>query len=149
MKTILTMILALSFAVSAFSSQRFDAATWRGVQTYDVPALMKQEASLVGKIVGVRFNYRSKKLRGMKVSWYEASVWQRDPNAKKGFSGLRVMVAKKDKAAFEAITSDFQSPDALTVYGRIERDPDNNLAYLRVIGRKVEIDSSGNATVDW
>ena len=149
MKTILTTILSLAFAASAFSSQRFDAATWRGVQTYDVPTLLKQEASLVGKIVGVRFNYRSKKLRGMKPSWYEASLWQPDPNAKKGFSGLRVMVAKKDKAAFESITPDFRSAEQITVYGRIERDPDNNFAYLRVIGRKAEIDSSGNATVDW
>ena len=85
----------------------------------------------------------------MKPSWYEASLWQPDPNAKKGFSGLRVMVAKKDKAAFEAITPDFRSAEQITVYGRIERDPDNNFAYLRVIGRKAEIDSSGNATVDW
>ena len=57
MKTILTTILSLALAASALSSQRFDAATWRGVQTYDVPTLLKQEASLVGKIVGVRFNY--------------------------------------------------------------------------------------------
>jgi hypothetical protein len=149
MKTILTTVLTLAFAASAFSSQRFDAATWRGVQTYDVSALLKQEASLMGKIVAVRFNYRSKKLRGMKPSWYEASIWQHDPNAKKGFSGLRVMVAKKDRAAFESITSDFRSAEPLTVYGRIEKDPDNNLAQLRVIGRKAEIDSSGNATVDW
>ena len=103
----------------------------------------------MGKIVGVRFHYRSKKLRGVKPSWYEASIWQRDPNAKKGFSGLRVMVAKKDKAAFESITSDFQSAEEITVYGRIEHDSANNLAQLRVIGRKVEVDSSGNAIVDW
>jgi hypothetical protein len=149
MKTILITILALAFAPSAFSSQRFDAATWRGVQTYDVSPLLKQEASLMGKIVAVRFNYRSKKLRGIKPSWYEASVWQHDPTAKKGFAGLRVIVAKKDRAAFESITPDFRSAESLTLYGRIERDPDNNLAQLRVIGRKAEVDPSGNATVDW
>ncbi|HEX8489865.1 MAG TPA: hypothetical protein VF626_02505 [Chthoniobacterales bacterium] len=149
MKTILTTVLTLAFAASTFPSQRFDAAAWRSVQTYDVSTLLKQEASLVGKIVGVRFNYRSKKLRGIRPSWYEASIWQHDPNAKKGFSGLRVIVAKKDKAAFESITSDFRSAEALTIYGRIEHEPDNNLAQLRVIGRKAEVDSSGNATVDW
>jgi len=143
------MVLTLAFAASAFPSQRFDAATWRGVQTYDVPTLLKQEASLVGKIVGVRFNYRSKKLRGIRPSWYEASIWQQDPNAKKGYSGLRVIVAKKDRAAFESITPDFRSAETITLYGRIEHEPDNNLAQLRVIGRKAEVDSSGNATVDW
>jgi hypothetical protein len=37
----------------------------------------------------------------------------------------------------------------VTVYGRIEKDPDNNLKHLRLIGRKVETDAAGNATVDW
>jgi hypothetical protein len=37
----------------------------------------------------------------------------------------------------------------LTLYGRIEKDPDNNSTYLRVLGRKVATDASGNATVDW
>jgi hypothetical protein len=149
MKRILTAIVILACAASAFSGQRFDAAAWRGVQTYDVPALLRQEASLVGKIVAVHFNYRSEKLRHLLPSWYEASIWQRDPKAKSGFSALRVMVAKKDLAAFQSITSDFKSAGEVTVYGRIEKDPDNNFAYLRLIGRKVEIDSAGSATVDW
>jgi hypothetical protein len=149
MKTILAAIVTLTCAASAFSGQRFDAAAWRGVQTYDVPALLQQQGSLLGKIVAVRFNYRSEKLRHLQPSWYEASLWQRDPKAKKGFSALRVMVAKKDITAFQTITSDFQSSGEVTVYGRIEKEPESNFVYLRVIGRKAEIDQSGNATVDW
>ena len=149
MKTILTLILTLVFAASALAGQRFDAARWRAVQTYDVPALLEQQGSLLGKIVAVRFNYRSEKLRGMQPSWYEASLWQRDPKAKKGFSFVRVMVAKKDLPAFKTITSDFQSPAEITIYGRLEKHPENHFVYLRVLGRKVEIDASGNATVDW
>ncbi|HYJ04520.1 MAG TPA: hypothetical protein VEX43_05260 [Chthoniobacterales bacterium] len=149
MKTILIAVLMLAFAASAFAGQRFDAAQWRAVQTYDVPVLVLQQGSLLGKIVGVRFNYRSEKLRGMKPNWYEASLWQRDPKAKKGFSFVRAMVAKKDIPAFQTITSNFQSPAEITVYGRVERDPENNFVYLRLLGRKAAIDSSGNATVDW
>ena len=149
MKPILTTILTLAFAASLFAGQRFDAAHWRGVQTYDVPALLQQQGSLIGKIVAVRFNYRSEKLRGMRPGWYEASLWQRDPKAKKGFSAVRVMVAKKDVPAFQSITPDFQSPAELTVYGRVERDPENHFVYLRLLGRKAEIDANGNATVDW
>jgi hypothetical protein len=149
MKPTLAAILMFAFASSAFAGQRFDAAQWRGVQTYDVPALLQQQGSLIGKIVAVRFNYRSEKLRGMRPGWYEASLWQRDPKAKKGFSAVRAMVAKKDIAAFQSITSNFQSPAEITVYGRVERDPENIFVYLRLLGRRAEIDASGNATVDW
>jgi len=56
MKSILTAVVTLAALASAFSGQRFDAAAWRGVQTYDVPALLQQQGSLLGRIVGVRFN---------------------------------------------------------------------------------------------
>ena len=149
MKTILVTITALIIATGAVASQRFDAAAWRNVQTYDVPTLLKQEASLVGKIVAIRFHYRSAKLRHLAPNWYEASLWQHDPKAKSGFSAQRVMVAKTDVPAFESITSDFKSMADVTVYGRIEKDPDNNQTQLRLIGRKVVLDAAGNATVDW
>jgi hypothetical protein len=149
MKKILITITALALATSALAGQRFEAATWRNVQTYDVPTLLKQEASLIGKIVAVRFHYRSAKLRHLQPSWYEASIWQHDPKAKSGFSAQRVVVAKADVPAFESITSDFKSMGDVTVYGRIEKDPDNNQTQLRLIGRKVTVDSAGNATVVW
>ncbi|MEY2577218.1 MAG: hypothetical protein QOI49_42 [Verrucomicrobiota bacterium] len=149
MKKILITITALTLATSALAGQRFEAATWRNVQTYDVPTLMKQEASLIGKIVAVRFNYRSAKLRHLASTWYEASIWQHDPKAKGAYSAQRVMVAKVDVPAFESITSDFKSIADLTVYGRVEKDPDNNQTHLRLIGRKVTVDAAGNATVDW
>ena len=149
MKTILTFFVTFAFTASALATERFDAARWRGVQTYDVPALAQQQGSLIGKVVAVRFNYRSEKLRGIQPNWYEASLWQRDPKAKKGFSFVRVMVAKKDLPAFKSITSDFQSPGEVTVYGKVERHPENHFVYVRLLGRKVATDASGNATVDW
>ena len=149
MKTILTAIFALFCFTSAFAAQRFDAALWKNVQTYDVPTLLKQESSLLGKIVAVRFHYRSEKVRHLYPSWYEASIWQHDPNGKKGYSALRVLVAKADVPAFQTITSDFHSMTDTTVYARVEKDPSNNLAQLRLLGRKVTLDAAGNATVDW
>src|SRR2546430_5624514 len=149
MKKILLTIVALTLVTGAPAGQRFDAATWRNVQTYDVPTLLKQEASLLGKIVGVRFHYRSEKLRHLQPNWYEASIWQHDPKAKTGYSALRVMVAKKDVPDFKTIPSDFNSMTDVTVYGRIEKDPDNNLTNLRLLGRKITTDASGNVTVDW
>jgi hypothetical protein len=149
MKNILITIAVLALATGASAGQRFDAASWRNVQTYDVPTLLSQEGSLVGRIVAVHFHYRSDKLRHLQPNWYEASIWQHDPKAKNGFSALRVMVEKKDVSAFKTITSDFNSMTNLTVYGRIEKDPENNQAHLRLLGCKVEVDAAGNATVAW
>jgi hypothetical protein len=149
MKKILVTTAALSLATVALAGQHFAAATWKNVQTYDVSTLLKQEASLVGKVVAVRLHYRSEKLRHLQPNWYEASIWQHDPNAKNGYSALRVMVAKSDLPAFKTITADFNSMADLTVYGRIEKDPENNQTHLHVLGRKVATDPSGNTTVDW
>lgn len=149
MRLILITLTTLICLGSAIAGRRFDAAAWRDVQTYDVPTLLKQEASLIGKVVAVRFHYRSAKLRHLQPSWYEASIWQHDPKAKSGFSAQRVMVAKADVPAFESIPSDFKSMADVTVYGRMEKDPDSNQTQLRLIGRKVTLDAAGNATVDW
>jgi hypothetical protein len=149
MKTILIAISTLICLTSAWAGQRIDAAAWKNVQTYDVGTLLNQEASLIGKIVAVRFHYRSDKLRHLQPNWYEASIWQHDPKAKGGYSAQRVMVAKKDVPDFKTIPSDFKSMSELTVYGRVEKDPDNNQTHLRLLGRKVETDAAGNATIDW
>ena len=149
MKTILIAISVLFGLTSAFAGQRIDAATWKSVQTYDAAALLKQEGSLIGRIVGVRFHYRSRKLSHFKPRWYQAAVWQHDPTAKNGYSGVRVMIDKKDVPAFETITSDFHSTAELIVYGHVEKDADNNFIQVRLLGRKATLDAAGNATLDW
>jgi hypothetical protein len=149
MKTILITISTLICLTSAWAGQRIDAATWKNVQTYDVGALLNQEASLIGRIVAVRFHYRSEKLRHLQPNWYEASIWQHDPKAKGGYSAQRVMVAKKDVPAFQTIPADFKSMSNITVYGHVEKDPDNNQTHLRLLGTKVTTDGAGNATIDW
>ena len=79
----------------------------------------------------------------------QASVWQRDPTAKKGFSNVRVLFAKKDLATFQSITMNTTSATRLTLYGRVERDADNHFYFVHVLGRKATLDSSGNASVAW
>jgi len=149
MKKILIAISTLVGLTSAFAGQPIDAATWKSVQTYDAAALLKEEGSLIGRIVGVRFHYRSGKLSHFNPRWYQAALWQHDPKAKNGYSGIRVMVDKKDVPAFETITSDFHSTTEVTVYGHVEKDADNNFVQVRLLGRKVTLDSAGNAMLDW
>jgi hypothetical protein len=137
MKTILISITLLALASSAFAQQPpSPASTPPNLPTFDVPAFLEQQGSLLGRTVAIRFHYRSEKIRHLKPSWYEASLWQRDPKAKKGFSFVRVMVAKKDLAAFKTIPTDFQSTVELTAYGRVEREPEAHYIYLRLKGGK-------------
>ena len=149
MRTILTAILTLAFAASAFSQQRLEPTNWRKVQTFDVPTLLERQGTMLHQVVAVRFNYRSEKLRHLQPNWYEASLWQRDPKAKSGFSVVRVMVAKRDLPAFQSITSDFRSGAEIKAYGRVERDPNAYFIYLLLLGRKVVMDAAGNPTVAW
>ena len=149
MKTILTVILSFTAALNAFPGQRFDAAAWRGVQTYDIPALQKIEGTMIGQVVGVQINYRSDRINHRKPNWYESSIWHSTPAEKSKFAFLRVYVAKKDLPAFKSIPSDFRSVQEIVVYGQISRDSEANFVYIRLLGRTVTLDPAGNATVDW
>ena len=149
MKTILITLFALFGLTSAIAGKVVDAATWKNVHTYDAATVLKQEGSLIGRIVGIRFHYRSGKLRHFKPSLYEGALWQHDPSAKNGYSGVRVIIVKKDVPAFETITSDFNSTAEVMVYGHVEKDADNNFIQVRLLGRKATLDAAGNATLDW
>lgn len=154
MKKILCLAVILSFtaAISAFCGQQFDAAAWRGVQVYDIPALQKIESAMVDKVVSVRINYRGDRISHTKPNWYEGSIWRYRPgerDKKDRFPFLRVMVAKKDVPAFKSISTNFQSPTEIVVYGVVGRDNDAHFLFVRLLGRKVTVDPSGNATVDW
>ena len=148
-RTILPLIASIVCLSSGFAGERIDAAAWRHLQTCDVPTLRDQAPSLIDRIVKVRFHCRSPKLRHRFPSWYDAALWQHDPKANNGFSAVRVLVQKQDVPAFETITSDFNSRSELTIYGRVEKDPDSYTTYLHVLGRKVTLDRAGNATVAW
>jgi hypothetical protein len=151
MKKTLCFVVILSIAgtISAFCGQQFDAAAWRGVQIYDVPALQKIESSMVGKVVGVRINYRGDRISHPKPNWYESSIWRYRPGEKDKFAFLRVMVAKKDLPSFRSIPTDFKSPADFVVYGQVGRETDATFLFVRLLGRKVTLDASGSATVDW
>jgi hypothetical protein len=135
MKSSLISILLFAFVASAVSDPRSES-TPPNLPTFDVPTFLEQQGTLLNRTVAVRFHYRSEKIRHLQPNWYQAALWQRDAKAKSGFSFVRVMVAKKDLAAFKTIPSDFQSATELTAYGRVEREPEANYIYLRMKGGK-------------
>ena len=145
----LAVFLSVAGAMSAYCGQQFDAAAWRGVQTYDLADLKKIESSLVGKVVGVRINYRGDRLSGQKPNWSEGSIWRYRPGEKDKFAFLRVIVAKKDLPAFKSIPTDFKSPAEIVVYGEVGRETEANFLFVRLLGRKVTLDATGHATVAW
>jgi hypothetical protein len=151
MRKLVVLTAALNCAVAhlVFSDQKIDAPTWQAVEKFDPVALSKTLSDQIGKTIALEFNFRGKDIHHIKPNWYEGSLWQPDTNSRKGFSAVRIIVAKKDLEAFKAITSDATSSRRLTVYGRVEHDAGNNFYFVRLFGRKVAVDSTGNANVTW
>ena len=78
-----------------------------------------------------------------------------DQHAGAGIGGLKASVGaacalgkKADLAAFKSLPTD-SSGTEITIYGRVEHDPQSNFSFLRLVGRNATTDSVGNATVTW
>src|SRR3984893_18484609 len=144
---VLTVVAAMS---ASCTGVRYDANTWRGVQTFDVRTLSKDLASHTRQLVAVKFNFRGNDIRHLKPNWNQGSMWQTDPEKKGRFADFRVMVAKNDLAAFKSLPAQ-AAPSApeLVLYGRVERDAEANFLFIRLVGRNATVDASGNATVSW
>jgi len=127
---------------------RYDAKTWRAVQTYDLATLSKNLDAHMRELVGVKCNFRGKDIHHMKPNWYESSIWQPIAGQSGKFAHVSVMVAKPDLAAFKSILTD-SSGTEITLYGRVEHDAQANFIFLRLVGRNATTDSAGNATVTW
>ena len=74
----LTLFLAAT-ARMAWGVEKLDAITWHGVQNYDVPALKKVVDLQVGKVVGVRCHFRGKRMRRIRASCYDETLWEHNP----------------------------------------------------------------------
>lgn len=152
MKTFLRLIVMLTLlgGLSALRAERFDAASWAKVQSYDVSALEKLDRIPVGQVIGIKFNYRHKRIRHLKPNWYQGSLWGHTPEGKKRFTFVQVMVPKAALPAFEAISTDFNSGGEFVAYGQVMRDTEaDKFRFVRLFGTKVARDSAGNATVSW
>lgn len=142
-------LIPVTCAFSASTGTRIDAQTWSKVQIYDVRTLSPAMATHVRELMAVKFTFRGKDIHHLKPNWYEGSVWQPDPKGRKGFSDVRVMIAKKDLEAFKTITTDSSAGAEMTVYGRVLRDFDANFLFVQLLGRNSVVDPSGNATISW
>lgn len=150
MKKSIGFVLILVFVgvAAVFSQVKYDAKTWRNVQTYDIQTLNNSLSGHVSQLVAVKCNFRGKDIHHMQPNWYESSIWQPDPEKKGKFADIRVMVAKKDLKPFKALSTD-SSAGEMTLYGRVEHDLRANFSFLRLIGRNAVVDGAGNATVTW
>ena len=149
MKKLLIMGLALAGALTMLAAPQFDAKTWSTVQKYDVRTLSRNFDSHVGELVEIQFNFRGKDIHHVKPGWYESSIWQPDPESRKHFVDVRVMVSKADLDVFKGITTDAASPTAITVYGKVLRESDRHWVFVRLFGRNASTDTSGHTTVTW
>ena len=151
MKRILGLVLIFTFlgaAGSAFAQVKYDARTWRAVQTYDLATLSKDLDAHMRELVEVKCNFRGKDIHHTKSNWYESSIWQPIPGESGKFAHIPVMVAKPDLKAFKSIPTD-SSGTEITLYGRVEYDVASKSKFLRLVGRNATVDGAGNATVTW
>src|SRR3954465_5131335 len=102
MRKLLSVTALLLLPISAFAQSRVEAKNWKQLQTYDVRTLAPSLDAHNRELVAVKFNFRGKNMSHLKPNWYESSIWQPDPNARKHFADVRVMVAKKDLPAFKS-----------------------------------------------
>jgi hypothetical protein len=151
MKRILGLVLIFTFlgtAGSAFAQVKYEARTWRAVQTYDLATLSKDLDAHMRELVAVKCNFRGKDIHHTKSNWYESSIWQPIAGQSGKFAHVPVMVAKPDLKAFKSIPTD-SSGTEITLYGRVEYDVASKFKFLRLVGRNATVDGAGNATVTW
>lgn len=143
------LFLILVSAVSSVLAQvKYDARTWKAVQTYDLMSLSKDFEAHTRELVAVKCSFRGKDIHHMKPNWYESSIWQPIPGESGKFAHVSVMVAKKDLDAFKSIPMNASGTE-ITLYGRVEYDVASKFRFLRLVGRNATTDSAGNATVTW
>lgn len=150
MKRIPLLLIALFVSTEVLSAAavRYDAKTWRAVQTYDTAALSKNLDGHVRELVAIKCNFRGKDIRHTKPNWYQSSVWQPIAAQSGKFADVPVMVAKDDLKAFKLIPTDSSGAE-ITFYGRVEYDVASRYYFVRLVGRNATTDSAGNATVTW
>jgi hypothetical protein len=151
MKRTILLLVALLLGngpIVSGAAARYDAKTWRAVQTYDLVTLSKNLDAHMRELVGVKCNFRGKDIHHMKPNWFESSLWQNIPGERGKFAHVSVMVSKPDLAAFKSIPMD-SSGGEIMLYGRVEHDVQASFIFLRLVGRNVTTDSAGNATVTW
>ena len=93
---VLTVALSSAITHLVFGDQKIDAGTWQAAEKFDPATLSNTLSNHIGKTIAVQFNFRGKDIHHIKPNWYEGSLWQPDANARKGFSAVRVIFAKKD-----------------------------------------------------
>ena len=151
MKRLSLLLLAIFLSngpIMFGAAVRYDAKTWRAVQTYDLATLSKNLDAHVRELVGVKCNFHGKDIHHMKPNWYESSIWQPIAGQSGKFAHVPVMVDKPDLNAFKSIPTDSSGAE-ITLYGRVEYDVGSKFYFVRMVGRNAAVDPAGNATVTW
>ena len=142
------VIFLSSAALISGAAVRYEAKTWRAVQTYDLATLSKNLNGHVRELVAMKCNFRGKDIHHMKPNWYESSIWQPIAGESGKFAHVPVMVAKPDLKAFKSLPTDSSGAE-ITLYGRVEYDVGSKFYFVRLVGRNAAVDPAGNATVTW
>jgi hypothetical protein len=147
----LSLFAALSlFVIPCYGEGHVvEAKNWQKLHTYDVRTLAPEIKNHMHELVAIKGTFRGKDIHHLKPNWYEGSLWQPDPKARKHFADVRVLIAKADLSTFKSITTDSSAGQEMTFYGTVELDFDSHFLFVRLLGRNVSVDAKGNATITW
>ena len=151
MKVIFSILIAFlltSGTTIHAAGVRYDAKIWQAIQTYDLATLSQNLDSHVRELVAMKCNFRGKDIHHMKPNWYEGSVWQNLPERHSKFAHVRIMISKADLPSFKSLPTDSSGAE-ITLYGRVEHDPQSNFRFVRLVGRNATLDPAGKAVVSW
>lgn len=152
MKNFLRLLLVIGWLTGAnfLRAERVPADKLAAMKTYQVSDLKKLDRIPLRQPIAIKFNYRHEKIRHLKPSWYQGSIWGYALEGKKKYAFVQVMISKEDLPAFKAITTDFRAGAEQTAYGEVLQDREaTGWRFVRLFGTKLERDAAGNATVSW
>jgi len=144
------VLLLTAFVSDAADLAQLDRATWRQVKVYQLRELESLDPPPVGKVVGVKFDYRHERIRQLKPNWYQGSLWQVDwGQGQARFRHVTVLVAADALSAFQALPAEVRSRKPSIAYGQVLLDADAGFPFLRLLGTKVRQEKAGSVRLSW
>jgi hypothetical protein len=149
-----SILLITAFAALAVISRgdvdikREEATT---IKTYDIPELEARSSELEGKIVRVKFNYRTAEFTDDKDGYKrgQLAIWRTDTRAGRAnyISGyLRVRVPKEAFEWFRKLSTSSATRQTFIVIARVEKT-ESERASIELLGREIKTDTKGSRIV--
>jgi hypothetical protein len=105
---------------------------------------------LIGRIIGVQFNYRDDYTRRVDADWFSGHLNRYDRTAKihsRFEKGAAVLIPATALSWFQSLPTDYRDRREAVVYAQVEEDSSGTV--LRLLGTQIRRDMSGAGEITW